>query len=72
MKRNFLSILVLAFSSAILAQAFLPAFEDVDANGDGEISREEASAIEVFDFDMADTNQDGHLDRNEYEALRSR
>jgi hypothetical protein len=62
-----IGIAVLGFSAAALAQSAVP-FEDVDANGDGVISQEEAAAIEGLDMATADTNQDGVLDRAEYEA----
>jgi hypothetical protein len=46
----------------------MPAFEDVDANGDGAISAEEAAAVEGLDFAAKDTDQSGSLSREEYEA----
>ena len=55
------------FGFAALAQD-LPSFEDVDANGDGQITRQEAAAIEGLDFTAADTNQDGTLSMEEYNA----
>lgn len=64
------TLLVFGFASAALAQG-MPAFEEVDANGDGQISQEEAAAIEGLDFATADTNQDGALSREEYEAAGS-
>ena len=63
-------LVVIGFSSAALAQG-LPAFEDVDANSDGQISREEAAAIEGLDFAAADTNQDGALSMEEYKAAQA-
>ena len=71
MRRNLPALMILAFSTAILAQAFLPAFEDVDVNGDGEISRDEAGAVEGLDYEAADVNQDGGIDREEYAAVRN-
>ena len=62
------SLLVLVgFTGAALAQG-LPAFEEVDVNGDGQISQEEAASIEGLDFATADTNQDGSLSMEEYSA----
>lgn len=52
---------------AAMAQS-LPAFEEVDANGDGQISQQEAAAIEGLDFATADTDQDGSLSMEEYNA----
>ena len=59
------SIGVLAFASA--AQA-APAFNDLDKNHDGLLSRSEASPVKNLDFAKADTNRDGNLDRAEYAA----
>lgn len=42
-----------------------PSFEDIDANGDGEITRSELMSINDGRFDDADTNGDGALDRDE-------
>lgn len=62
-----ISLLTLGFSGFALAQE-LPAFEDVDANGDGAISRGEAAAVEGLDFATVDANQDGQIDQAEYAA----
>jgi len=62
-----IGLAVLGFSAAALAQG-APSFEEVDSNGDGLISAEEAAAIEGLDMATADANQDGALDRVEYEA----
>jgi hypothetical protein len=59
------TLLALGFAGAALAQD-APSFEEVDQNGDGMISQEEAAAVEGLDFATADTNQDGSLDRDEY------
>lgn len=65
MKKSLVSLMIVGFSAAAVAQG-LPAFEEVDTNGDGMISQEEAAAVEGLDFASADTNQDGSLDRAEY------
>lgn len=70
MKKICLVLSALGFSAAALAQAELPAFEDVDTNADGQISMEEAAAIEGLDFATADANQDGALDQEEYAAAQ--
>lgn len=67
MKTSLTALMAVGFAASALAQG-LPAFEEVDANGDGTISADEASAIEGLDLATADTNQDGVLDRAEYEA----
>lgn len=67
MKKSLISMLILGFAGSAVAQG-LPAFEEVDANGDGQISEQEAAAVEGLDFASADANQDGALDRAEYEA----
>jgi EF hand domain-containing protein len=43
-------------------------FERADKNADGQVSRQEANAIEGFDFSRADTNNDSSLSRQEYQA----
>ena len=70
MKRISLVLSVLGFAGLALAQGALPPFEEVDANADGQISMEEAAAIEGLDFAAADTNQDGSLDQAEYAAAQ--
>ncbi|MCB1744512.1 MAG: hypothetical protein KDK91_29360 [Gammaproteobacteria bacterium] len=54
------------------ALAAAPAFEDVDANGDGMISATEAAAVEGLDLATADTNGDGSLSQDEYEAAAAK
>ena len=63
-----LTLLALSLFGLAVAAQDLPAFEDVDANGDGQITRQEAAAIEALDFTAADTNQDGTLSMEEYKA----
>ena len=65
---KYVGLIAIGFSAAAFAQG-MPAFEEVDANGDGLISQEEAAAIEGLDFATADANQDGALSRDEYSAL---
>ena len=57
--------------SALAIAQEMPTFDDVDQNGDGQIDRTEASAVEGLDFAEADTNQDGSIDRAEYEQASS-
>jgi hypothetical protein len=64
------TLLLLGISGVALAQE-TPAFEDVDANSDGQISQEEAAVIEGLDFAAADTDQNGSLSREEYEAAQA-
>lgn len=68
MRKIFVALLALGFSSTVIGQESLPSFEEVDANADGQISQEEAAAIEGLDFATADANQDGALDPEEYAA----
>lgn len=60
------SIGALAFASASYAAA--PAFNDLDKDHDGYLTRAEAASVEGLDFAKADTNRDGKLDRAEYSA----
>jgi hypothetical protein len=64
------TLLLIGISGVALAQE-KPAFEDVDTNSDGQVSREEAAAIEGLDFAAADTDQSGSLSREEYEAAQA-
>jgi hypothetical protein len=50
--------------------AELPSFDDVDADGDGRITREEAASVSELDqqFDQLDANSDEELSNDEYEA----
>jgi hypothetical protein len=65
-KLTTLFVTVLGFSTGAVAQE-MPAFDDVDQNGDGLISQAEASTVEGLDFAETDANQDGSIDRAEYE-----
>jgi len=64
------TLLLVGISGIALAQE-TPALEDVDTNSDGQVSREEAAAIEGLDFAAADADQNGSLSREEYEAAQS-
>ena len=66
---RWLNSVVLVTSLAIAGSSFAvePAFDDVDANGDGMLSKVEASVVKGLDFAKADRDKDGMLDRMEYE-----
>ena len=53
-------------SAGALAQQ--PAFEELDADGDGAINKEEAAVHEQLSalFDSADTDQSGSLSKDEF------
>ncbi|VAW80794.1 hypothetical protein MNBD_GAMMA14-2294 [hydrothermal vent metagenome] len=81
--KKLIIITVVGLSIPFLAQAAenaallssensMPAFETVDANKDGKITRQEASAFSALEvtFDRADTNKDGALDANELSSSR--
>ena len=42
-------------------------FEEVDTDGDGLVSADEAATVEGLVFDTADTDQDGTLSIDEYD-----
>jgi Ca2+-binding EF-hand superfamily protein len=67
--RTLLVLSALGLSAAALAQQKLPAFEEVDENGDGMINEAEASRVAGLDFSVADANKDGGIDREEYGQL---
>lgn len=64
--KRYLTISLLALGSGV-AFAQLPAFEDVDANADGQITRDEAAIVEGLDFAALDANQDGVVSRQEWD-----
>jgi len=64
------TILAIGIAGVALA-ASAPSFEDVDANTDGKISKEEAAKVPELDFAAADVNKDGVLSRSEYESAIS-
>lgn len=45
---------------------------ELDKDGDGKISRQEAPERMQGFFDMVDTNKDGYLDKAEISAMRAR
>ena len=49
------------------SEASAPAFESIDTDQDGKITREEASSFSALEvtFDSADANKDGALDADE-------
>jgi hypothetical protein len=64
---------------ALQAPAYTPsnialAFNYIDANRDGQLSREEAAGFRgvAKNFDAADTNKDGSLSRQEFENAMNR
>lgn len=68
MTMNAVRMLILAgFAGSAMAQG-MPTFEEVDANSDGQISQEEAAAIEGLDFATADADQNGSLSVEEFAA----
>ena len=43
-------------------------FDAVDKDKDGKITREEATAVQGFNFSTADTNGDASLSRQEFQV----
>ena len=70
MKYPLPTLFLLGFAASAVAQG-LPSFEEVDTNSDGQISQEEAAAIEGLDFATADTDQNGSLSMEEYNAAQA-
>lgn len=60
--------LIGVFALASASYALAPAFNELDKDKDGMLSKTEASSVKGLDFAKADTNRDGRLDRAEYEA----
>ncbi|HKA14850.1 MAG TPA: EF-hand domain-containing protein [Myxococcota bacterium] len=56
------------FALASASQAVAPAFNELDKDHDGMLTRAEAASVKGLDFAKADINKDGRLDRAEYEA----
>ena len=65
--RSALALLGL-FALASASYAVAPAFNELDRDNDGMLTRAEASSVKGLDFAKADTNKDGRLDRAEYQA----
>ena len=70
-KQTALAALLAVFAGASMAA--LPTFDEVDTNGDGKITMQEASTHEglMTTFDQADENHDGQLSKAEYQKLKS-
>lgn len=65
MRTLVLSILLLATPPAFAAAPLT--FEEVDTDGDGLISADEAASVEGLDFNAADGDNDGTLTVDEYD-----
>jgi hypothetical protein len=77
MRRALLLTMIFATAAAYAGDApgpGKPARPNPDSNGDGVVTREEASAYPrlTADFDSADANKDGQLDATEMNAHRER
>ena len=81
--KNLIIITTIAITTPLLAQADnaalassearAQAFETIDANNDGKITRQEASAFSALEvtFDKVDSNKDGTLDAGEFSRSRA-
>ena len=65
MRTFFLPALLFVAFSAFAAAPLT--FEEVDTDGDGLISADEAASVEGLDFDAADADADGTLSVDEYD-----
>lgn len=61
-----LPIILLLFALPVFAAPPLT-FEEVDTDGDGLISADEAASVEGLDFNAADSDNDGTLSVDEYD-----
>lgn len=62
----------LTATAGVAREGNRPTFEQIDSNGDGEISGAELSAVNAARFAARDTNGDGFLDREELEAAAAK
>lgn len=71
-KQTALAVLLAVFAAASMAA--LPTFDEVDTNGDGKITMQEASSYQrlMTTFDKADEDRDGLLSKGEYQKLTSK
>jgi predicted lipoprotein with Yx(FWY)xxD motif len=65
--KKLILLLAMCFAGVAMAQN-APAFEEVDIDADGQITKEEAMVVEGLDFATCDEDQDGVLSKEEYEA----
>lgn len=65
--RSLLAVMAV-FALASVSYAVAPAFNELDKDHDGMLTKAEAASVKGLDFAKADTNKDGRLDRAEYEA----
>ncbi len=61
--------LALLFGASV-AVANPATFADLDTDGDGALSTEEAAAVEGLDFETADADGDGALNEEEFKAAK--
>lgn len=66
MRLAILPILMLTTLSVFAATPLT--FEEVDTDGDGLVSADEAATVEELDFDAADMDKDGTLSVDEYDV----
>jgi hypothetical protein len=64
--RSFILPILLLVAFPVFAAPTLT-FEEVDTDGDGLISADEAANVEGMDFDAADRDNDGTLTADEYD-----
>ena len=71
-RQTALAVFLAVFAAASMAA--LPTFDEVDTNGDGKISMQEASNHQglMTTFDQADADRDGLLSKAESQKLTSK
>jgi Ca2+-binding EF-hand superfamily protein len=71
MKTQLAALLALAFGASTalagMGEGDKPTFDEVDSDGDGRITQQEASGKVKEDFDKLDRDGNGHITATEYD-----
>ncbi|UYG06770.1 hypothetical protein [Halomonas sp. M4R1S46] len=69
--RSMLLAIALLFGSGVAIAEGTDKFTELDANGDGALSAEEATDVTGLDFEAADADGDGALSEEEFKAAKT-